>query len=98
MVDVSVETIGVFARVLSWGSYANLLQKYIKLAREKHDMEKLMLRVVIVVLDNFHFAETAAPLAPGEEADDDDDAPAGPVMPENVFGALVHKVNTREEE
>ncbi|KAI7902962.1 armadillo-type protein [Cokeromyces recurvatus] len=47
--------ITALAKVLSWNSYYNLLQTYLKLVKQDNEKEKLYVRAVICILDSFHF-------------------------------------------
>lgn len=53
--DAAVEAIGVICRLLPWKLYLNQLKHYLKLLPKKLDKQKLLVRVVVAVLDNFHF-------------------------------------------
>ncbi|KAF9352647.1 U3 snoRNP protein [Mortierella sp. AD094] len=55
LVNETVSTLGVIASQLPWGSYYALLKSYLKLIPRKSEMEKILVRTVIAVLDNFHF-------------------------------------------
>lgn len=99
LVDTSVETMGALASRMGWSVYASALQKYMKLAREKRDMEKLMLRVVVAILDNFHFTSVTPHAAPVPAEDDDEDEPSAALLetpvvglPDNIHNAIVSKV------
>ncbi|KAG0255909.1 U3 snoRNP protein [Mortierella polycephala] len=55
LVNETVSTLGVIASQLPWGSYYALLKGYLKLIPRKSEMEKILVRTVIAILDNFHF-------------------------------------------
>ncbi|KAF9948490.1 U3 snoRNP protein [Mortierella alpina] len=55
LVNETVATLGVIASQLPWGSYYALLKSYLKLIPRKAEMEKILVRTVISILDNFHF-------------------------------------------
>ncbi|KAG0232192.1 U3 snoRNP protein [Actinomortierella wolfii] len=55
LVNETVSTLGVIASQLPWGAYYNLLKGYLKLIPRKAEMERILVRTVIAILDNFHF-------------------------------------------
>ncbi|KAG0325092.1 U3 snoRNP protein [Podila humilis] len=55
LVNETVATLGVIASQLPWNSYYALLKGYLKLIPRKAEMEKVLVRTVISILDNFHF-------------------------------------------
>ncbi|KAI8602190.1 armadillo-type protein, partial [Dissophora ornata] len=55
LVNETVSTLGVIASQLPWGSYYALLKSYLKLIPRKSEMEKILVRTVIAILDSFHF-------------------------------------------
>ncbi|KAF9085956.1 U3 snoRNP protein [Mortierella sp. AD031] len=55
LVNETVNTLGVIASQLPWGPYYSLLRTYLKLIPRKAEMEKILVRTVIAILDNFHF-------------------------------------------
>ena len=55
LVNETIATLGVITSQLPWGSYYALLKSYLKLIPRKAEMEKILVRTVITILDNFHF-------------------------------------------
>ncbi|RUP48500.1 hypothetical protein BC936DRAFT_144478 [Jimgerdemannia flammicorona] len=55
LINESVITMGVIAGQLPWGNYYTLLKQYLKLIPRKSASEKVLVRVVTNILDNFHF-------------------------------------------
>ncbi|KAF9926096.1 U3 snoRNP protein [Linnemannia zychae] len=55
LVNETVATLGVIASQLPWGPYYSLLRTYLRLIPRKSEMEKILVRTVIAILDNFHF-------------------------------------------
>ncbi|KAF9975229.1 U3 snoRNP protein [Actinomortierella ambigua] len=55
LVNETVSTLGVIASQLPWGPYYSMLKGYLKLIPRKADMERILVRTVIAILDNFHF-------------------------------------------
>ncbi|KAG0375311.1 U3 snoRNP protein [Mortierella sp. AD032] len=66
LVNETVATLGVIASQLPWGSYYSLLRTYLKLIPRKADMEKILVRTVIAILDNFHFDIKDVEVSPEE--------------------------------
>ncbi|THH26353.1 hypothetical protein EUX98_g7834 [Antrodiella citrinella] len=79
-------TTGRMARHLAWGSYYALVQQYLRLSRQRDASERVYVRTIVAILDNFHFpmedvvkdSEVAAaeqePAEP-EEGDVEEEAP-----------------------
>ncbi|KAF9584653.1 U3 snoRNP protein [Lunasporangiospora selenospora] len=55
LVNEAISTVGVIASRLPWNAYYSMLRKYLKLIPRKSDLEKALVRMVISILDNFHF-------------------------------------------
>ncbi|KAL4233743.1 hypothetical protein ACF0H5_008423 [Mactra antiquata] len=55
VLDAAVECIGTICRRLSWKSYLSQLKYYLSLLPKKVERQKLLVRVVVSILDNFHF-------------------------------------------
>jgi U3 small nucleolar RNA-associated protein 20 len=51
---------------LPWGPYYSLLRTYLKLIPRKAEMEKILVRTVIAILDNFHFDIKDVEVSPEE--------------------------------
>lgn len=56
LVNEAISTLGHIARQLVWSRYYSVVQKYIKLVKEKSPAVKIYVRTVITLLDNFHFS------------------------------------------
>ncbi|KAJ7773253.1 armadillo-type protein, partial [Mycena metata] len=90
LVNDAILTTGRMAKHLAWGAYYALVQKYLRLSRAKDASERVYVRTLVSLLDNFHFPmEAPIPVveeAPEPEGEDDDidgveeDAPA-PALP-----------------
>ncbi|CAG8656331.1 14206_t:CDS:10, partial [Dentiscutata erythropus] len=50
-----LKTIGVIASQLQWDQYYALLKQYMKFISRKLTIEKVLIRTIMTVLDNFHF-------------------------------------------
>ncbi|KAG6860769.1 hypothetical protein C0995_007801 [Termitomyces sp. Mi166 len=55
LVNDAILTTGRMARRLGWGAYYALVQKYLKLSRAKDESERVYIRALVSLLDNFHF-------------------------------------------
>ncbi|KAL6304961.1 armadillo-type protein [Sparassis latifolia] len=55
LVNEAITATGRMARHLSWGAYFRLTQQYLKLARQKDSSERVYVRALVAILDNFHF-------------------------------------------
>lgn len=65
---------GRMAKHLSWGAYYAQVQKYLKLSRAKDESEKLYVRTLVALLDNFHFPmEDIVPEVEGVPEEDVED-------------------------
>ena len=78
LVNDTIQAIGHMAKQLSWAPYHALVRKYIKLSKAKDESERVYIRTLVAVLDNFHFpmdeaAEPEADEADGEEVGEDND-------------------------
>ncbi|KAI0667027.1 armadillo-type protein [Trametes maxima] len=65
LVNEAIGAIGQMAKHLNWGAYYGLVQRYLKLAKQKDASEKVYVRTIVAILDSFHF--------PMEEAVQEDD-------------------------
>ncbi|KJA28736.1 hypothetical protein HYPSUDRAFT_617773 [Hypholoma sublateritium FD-334 SS-4] len=73
LVTDAILATGRMSRQLTWGSYYALVQKYLKLSRTKDESERVYVRALVALLDNFHFSmeQEFVPEAPGENPDED---------------------------
>ncbi|KAI0343436.1 hypothetical protein BDW22DRAFT_1328530 [Trametopsis cervina] len=55
LLNESITTLGHIARHLHWGAYHALIQQYLRLSRKKDESERLFIRTLVSILDNFHF-------------------------------------------
>ncbi|TFK45123.1 armadillo-type protein [Crucibulum laeve] len=55
LVNDAILTTGRMAKHLAWGAYYALVQKYLKLSRAKDESERVYVRTLVSLLDNFHF-------------------------------------------
>ncbi|CAG8668326.1 8263_t:CDS:2, partial [Acaulospora morrowiae] len=55
LINETVSTIGIIAAQLNWGQYYSLLKQYMRLIPRKVALEKVLVKTIITILDNFHF-------------------------------------------
>ncbi|KAH9924569.1 armadillo-type protein [Fomitopsis serialis] len=96
LVNEAITVTGRMARKLNWGAYYGVAQQYLKLSKLKNASERIYIRALVVVLDNFHFEMTdrVEEQIGGDEIDEDeghgpDDEEQAPLEP------LVHVVSTQ---
>ena len=76
LVNDAILATGRMAKQLPWGSYYALVQKYLKLSRAKDEAERVYLRALVALLDNFHFPMEDV-VVEIESANDNEGAPEG---------------------
>ncbi|KAJ6513279.1 hypothetical protein C8R45DRAFT_857772 [Mycena sanguinolenta] len=85
LVNEAILTTGRMAKHLTWGAYYALVQKYLRLSRAKDASERVYVRTLVCLLDNFHFSmEQAVPVEAADEFEPEDpdaeeDVPAPPI-------------------
>ncbi|KAI9504742.1 hypothetical protein BX070DRAFT_222782 [Coemansia spiralis] len=55
LANESITTIGVLGAVLPWPQYNSIVRKYLGMMKKSPKMEKRLTRLVLALLDNFHF-------------------------------------------
>ena len=100
LVNDTIQAIGHMAKQLSWASYHALVRKYIKLSKAKDESERVYIRTLVAVLDNFHFpmdeaAEPEADEADAEEAEGDHDEAPKEVASKSQTARIADAVNAR---
>ncbi|CAG8499255.1 840_t:CDS:10 [Diversispora eburnea] len=55
LINESISTIGIIARQLNWIQYYDLLKQYMNIISKKKDLEKMLVKTIIAILDSFHF-------------------------------------------
>lgn len=55
IIDAAIETVGVICRLLPWHQYESLLKFYIGKLRLEIEFQHQLVRLVVVILDSFHF-------------------------------------------
>ncbi|KAH9925892.1 armadillo-type protein [Epithele typhae] len=78
LVNEAILTMGHMAKQLNWSAYYALVQRYLKLAKQKDASERVYVRTIVAILDAFHFPmEEAVPrevavFAPEENVDEEE--------------------------
>lgn len=70
IITSAIETIGVVCRLLPWYQYEMLLKHYLKKMRTNSDFQKQLVRLVMEILNQFHFDLSMAKIAPADLAKD----------------------------
>lgn len=70
IITSAIETIGVVCRLLPWYHYEMLLKHYLKKMRTNVDFQKQLVRLVMEILNQFHFDLSMAKIAPKDLAKD----------------------------
>lgn len=73
LVNEAITTTGYISRHLAWGAYNTLVRHHLKLLREKDEMERIEVRVVVSILDGFHFQMDSIVDEPVVDKDDEGD-------------------------
>ncbi|PIA15580.1 hypothetical protein COEREDRAFT_16045 [Coemansia reversa NRRL 1564] len=55
LANESIQTIGAIGAVLPWSQYNAVLRKYMGMMKKKPELEKRLMRLVMSLLDSFHF-------------------------------------------
>ncbi|KAF8206463.1 armadillo-type protein [Mycena galopus ATCC 62051] len=104
LVNEAILTTGRMAKHLAWGAYYALVQKYLRLSRAKDASERVYVRTLVSLLDNFHFPmEQAVPMVEAvedegeqEDVDAEEDVPTPPIpAPLNSTARIADAVNLR---
>ncbi|KAL0573671.1 U3 snoRNP protein [Marasmius crinis-equi] len=82
LVNDAINTTGRLAKHLSWSSYHALIQKYLRLSKAKDEAERVYVRTLVAVLENFHFVmEEVVEEGEGDEPREDEDGLGMPEEP-----------------
>ena len=72
LVTEAINVTGSIAHCLAWGAYNNLIHQYLRLVKQKDTSERVYVRTIVAILDNFHFNMDESVVA-----EDDADESAG---------------------
>ncbi|KAJ6643478.1 Small subunit processome component 20 like [Pseudolycoriella hygida] len=95
IITAAIETIGVVCRLLPWYHYEMLLKHYLKKMRTNVDFQKQLVRLVMEILNQFHFDLSMAKIAPKELAKDFEKVDE---VVENDAAKVVKEEEEREED
>ncbi|KDR69878.1 hypothetical protein GALMADRAFT_255731 [Galerina marginata CBS 339.88] len=102
LVNDAILATGRMAKQLAWGAYYALVQKYLKLSRAKDESERVYIRTLVALLDNFHFPMeevVAVPEPTNEEVtaedEDDDEAEDSEAAEQVLIAARAAKTTAR---
>ncbi|KAK7030946.1 U3 snoRNP protein [Paramarasmius palmivorus] len=59
---------------LGWSAYYGLIQKYLKMSKARDEMEKVCVRTLVAILENFHFVMEEEVVEDAPEVDEDEEA------------------------
>ena len=66
LVTEAINATGSIARCLAWGAYNNLIHQYLRLVKQKDSPERVYVRTIVAILDNFHFNMDESVIAEGD--------------------------------
>ena len=66
LVTEAINTTGSIAHCLAWGAYNNLIHQYLRLVKQKDTSERVYVRAIVAILDNFHFNMDESVVVEGE--------------------------------
>lgn len=55
IVDAAIEVVGSVCRLLPWHHYEIVLKFYLDKMRHSHDFQKQLIKIIVVILDAFHY-------------------------------------------
>ncbi|XP_012535697.1 small subunit processome component 20 homolog [Monomorium pharaonis] len=55
LIDAAIETVGVVCRLLPWHHYEIILKHYLGKLRSSTEFQKQVVRIVVMILDSFHY-------------------------------------------
>ncbi|KAF9038274.1 hypothetical protein BDZ89DRAFT_1061276 [Hymenopellis radicata] len=92
LVNDAITATGRLSKHLAWGAYHALVQKYMRLSKMKDEAEKIYVRALVALLENFHFPMDMEISPP--EVQDDDEADVE-MVPSSVDSRVASAVNNR---
>ncbi|KAK7033108.1 DRIM domain-containing protein, partial [Favolaschia claudopus] len=100
LVNDAISTTGRLAKHLAWGAYYSLVQKYLRLSAAKDAAERVYVRTLVALLDNFHFPmDEHVLIVPtvndGEQDEEEDAVPEPPVSTPPNNARIADAVNLR---
>ena len=55
LIDAAIETVGTVCRLLPWHQYEIILKHYLEKLRHSIEFQKQLVRIIVSILDSFHF-------------------------------------------
>ena len=104
LVAEAINTLGRIAKQLPWSAYHNLVQKYVRSAKDKDEAVRVHVRTLVAILENFHFSmedavqETDTDVVDGEALEDEEnttETQPPPVVPSAEVKKISDAVNVR---
>ncbi|KIJ13504.1 hypothetical protein PAXINDRAFT_100613 [Paxillus involutus ATCC 200175] len=105
LVAEAINAMGRIAKHLQWSAYHNLVQKYIRSAKDKDEAVRVHVRTLVAILESFHFAmeqelqdaDTALVVTDGELVEGEENATElqPPVVPSADIKKVSDAVNLR---
>ncbi|KAG7091487.1 hypothetical protein E1B28_010518 [Marasmius oreades] len=92
LVTDAINTTGRLAKHLSWTSYYALIQKYLRLSKAKDEAERVYVRTLVAVLENFHFVMEEEVVEEAHEPRGDEDEGDFPDNPPSPKGQSMAKI------
>ena len=66
LVTEAINATGSIAHCLAWGAYNNLIHQYLRLVKQKDSSERVYVRTIVAILNNFHFSMDESVVAEGD--------------------------------
>jgi hypothetical protein len=90
-IDVAIMTTGRMSKRLVWSAYYALVRKYLRLAESKNEHERVYVRTLVSLLNNFHFPmDQVVSMNEVEIVDDEDES--GQDLPELALRFLTRSI------
>lgn len=95
LVTDAITATGRMAKQLSWSAYYALVQKLIKLSKVKDESERIYIRALVAVLDNFHFPMDEMVVEEGEDRDETEESLTAQVTKDTIkpIGLSAEKIS-----
>ena len=94
LVTEAINTTGSVARCLAWGAYNNLIHQYLRLVKQKDASERVYVRTIVAILDNFHFNMDESVVVEGD-ADENADAEESDAKKAQEMTRIADSVHSR---
>ncbi|KRT84681.1 HEAT domain-containing protein [Oryctes borbonicus] len=102
LIDAANDALGTICRLLPWHQYEGLLKFYLSMLRRKVDYQKQLVKLIVTILDSFHFnlykAQFDNEVAQNSNNAVDNEAHLNASQIEEKVDALNENVKSSEEE